>query len=118
MDKMVWVLSFILIVGIEGINAAEKYDVKSFRILTKLCTKCHGTPFYMAKQIDEDDWDFFFENEEKMLKLHKDKSEGMNAFKSTLFQSYKEKLRKFLIDNSKYSGTVHGCDGNFCGTHH
>ena len=40
--------------------AAEKYDTKALRTVQKLCTSCHGTPFYMAKQIDEDDWEFFF----------------------------------------------------------
>jgi len=35
--------------------AAEKYDTRVFRIVIKLCTPCHGTPFYMAKQLDSDD---------------------------------------------------------------
>ena len=96
--------------------AAEKYDTKALRIVTKLCTSCHGTPFYMAKQIDEDDWEFYFETEGKLEKLHKNEPEGVKAVKSPLFQERKERILKFFIDNSMYSGAVNGCDANFCGT--
>ena len=99
-------------------TAAEKYDTKAFRVLTKLCTPCHGTPFYMAKQIDDDDWEFYFETEGKLAKIHKSKPKGLTSLKSSLFQTYKKRLQKFLVNNSKFSGKVHGCDANFCGTHH
>ncbi|HIP19191.1 MAG TPA: hypothetical protein EYG78_07640 [Sulfurovum sp.] len=99
-------------------NAAEKYDTKAFRIITKLCTPCHGTPFYMAKQVDGDDWEFFFKKEKTMLKIHKGEPKGLTSLKSSLFKSKKKRIKKFLVNNSKYSGKVHGCDANFCGTHH
>jgi len=99
-------------------SAAEKYDTKAFRVITKLCTPCHGTPFYMAKQVDDDDWEFFFKKEETMLKIHKGKPKGIQSLKSSLFKSKKKRIKKFLVNNSKYSGKVHGCDANFCGTHH
>jgi len=96
--------------------AAEKYDTKSLRTVQKLCSSCHGTPFYMAKQIDEDDWEFFFETEGKLEKIHKGEPEGLKSLKSSAFKKRKERILKFLIDNSKYSGAVNGCDANFCGT--
>jgi len=98
--------------------SAEKYDTKAFRTVQKLCTSCHGTPFYMAKQIDEDDWDFYFETAGKLEKIHKDKPEALTSLKSPLFQDRKKRLLKFFIDNSKFSGAVNGCDANFCGTVH
>ena len=98
--------------------AAEKYDTTAFRTVTKLCTSCHGTPFYMAKQIDDDDWEFYFETKGKLEKLHKDKPEALEVLNGPLFKKRKKRLLKFLIDNSKYSGAVNGCDANFCGTVH
>ena len=100
------------------IHAAEKYDTKALRVVQKLCTSCHGTPFYMAKQIDEDDWEFFFETPGKLEKIHRDKPEALANLKSSSFKQRKERILKFFIDNSKFSGTVNGCDGNFCGTVH
>ena len=99
-------------------TAAENYDTKAFRTLTKLCTPCHGTPFYMAKQIDDDDWEFFFEEDDTLLKIHKNKPKGLKSLKSALFKNRKKRLLKFLVNNSKFSGKVHGCDANFCGTRH
>ena len=98
--------------------AAEKYDTKALRTVQKLCTSCHGTPFYMAKQIDEDDWEYYFETPGKLENIHKNESEALTSLKSSLFKDRKERLMKFLIDNSKYSGAVNGCDANFCGTVH
>lgn len=98
--------------------AAEKYDTKALRTVQKLCTSCHGTPFYMAKQIDEDDWEFFFETPGKLEKIHKDKPEALKSLKSSLFKKRKKRIMKFLINNSMYSGAVNGCDANFCGTVH
>jgi len=98
--------------------AAEKYDTKALRTVQKLCTSCHGTPFYMAKQVDDDDWEFFFETQGKLEKIHKDKPEALTSLKSSLFQKRKDRLLKFFIDNSKFSGAVNGCDANFCGTVH
>ena len=61
-----------LIFGITTFTyASEKYDTAAFRTVTKLCTSCHGTPFYMAKQIDDDDWDFFFNAPDKLEKCTK-----------------------------------------------
>ena len=97
---------------------AEKYDTKAFRTITKLCTPCHGTPFYMAKQVDDDDWEFYFKTKGKLLAIHKGKPKGIESLKSSLFKSREKRLLKFFVKNSKYSGTVHGCDANFCGTHH
>ena len=96
--------------------AAEQYDTKSLRVVQKLCTSCHGTPFYMAKQIDDEDWEFYFETEGKLEKLHKDEPEGVKAVQNPLFKNRKERILKFFIKNSKYSGAVNGCDANFCGT--
>ena len=111
--------STVLIVGvITSTYAAEKYDTTAFRTVTKLCSACHGTAFYMAKQIDDDDWDFYFNTEGKLKKLHKDKPEGLVAVSSPLFEKRKKRLLKFFIANSKYSGAVNGCDANFCGTNH
>jgi len=109
----------ILIVGITSlISAAEKYDTRAFRTVTNLCSSCHGTAFYMAKQIDDDDWDFYFNTKGKLEKLHQNKPEGLKAITNPLFLKRKERLLKFFIKNSKFSGSVHGCDANFCGTHH
>ncbi len=96
--------------------AAEKYDTKALRTVTKLCSSCHGTAFYMAKQIDDDDWEFYFETKDKLQKLHKGDPKGVAAINNPLFQQRKKRLLKFFIDNSKFSGSVHGCDANFCGT--
>ena len=98
--------------------AAEKYDTTAFRTVTKLCTSCHGTPFYMAKQIDDDDWDFFFNTPGKLEKVHKDTPKALVSLKTRTFKSRKKRLLKFFIANSKFSGAVNGCDANFCGTNH
>ena len=100
------------------ISAAERYDTTAFRTATKLCTSCHGTPFYQAKQIDDDDWEFYFETKGKLEKLHKDKAAALAVFNGTLFKKRKKRLLKFFIANSKFSGAVNGCDANFCGTNH
>jgi len=97
---------------------AERYDTKAFRTITKLCTPCHGTPFYMAKQVDEDDWKFYFKTKGKLLAIHKGNPKGIKSLKSSLFTSREKRLLKFFVKNSKFSGAVHGCDANFCGTHH
>ena len=99
-------------------QAAEKYDTRAFRIVTKLCTPCHGTPFYMAKQVDEDDWKYYFKKEGKLLSIHKKSPKGVASLKNALFTKHEKRLLKFFVRNSKYSGVVHGCDSNFCGTHH
>jgi len=113
------ILTTVLVTGILTLTqAAEKYDTKAFRTITKLCTPCHGTPFYMAKQIDDDDWKFYFETKGKLLNIHKGDAKGIKSLKSSLFTSRKKRLLKFFVKNSKYSGAVHGCDANFCGTHH
>ncbi|WP_373029583.1 hypothetical protein [Sulfurovum sp.] len=113
------ITSAFLIIALSSFSyTAEKYDTKALRTVQKLCTSCHGTPFYMAKQIDEDDWEFFFETPGKLEKIHKDKPEALTNLKSSLFQNRKERLMKFLMDNSKFSGAVNGCDANFCGTVH
>lgn len=110
---------FALIIAITSLSyAAEKYDTRAFRTLTKLCKACHGTPFYMAKQIDDDDWDFYFNTPGKLEKIHKGKPEALANLKIGRFKNHKKRILKFLINNSKYSGSVHGCDANFCGTHH
>ena len=96
--------------------AAENYDTKALRTVTKLCTSCHGTPFYMAKQVDEDDWEFYFETEGKLEKIHKGNEKALKSLNSPLFKKRKDRLLKFFINNSMYSGVVHGCDANFCGT--
>lgn len=98
--------------------AAEKYDTKSFRIIQKLCYSCHGTAFYLAKQLDDDDWEYLFETKGKLEKIHKKKPKALKVLKNKKFKYNKKRLLKFFIDNSKFSGSVHGCDANFCGTHH
>ena len=98
--------------------AAEKYDTTAFRTATKLCSSCHGTAFYMAKQIDDDDWDFYFNTPGKLKKIHQKSPKGLEAVQSKRFKGHKKRLLKFFIANSKFSGSVHGCDANFCGTHH
>jgi len=72
----------------------------------------------MAKQIDDDDWEFYFNTEGKLAKIHKDKPKGLAAVSSSFFEKRKERLLKFFIANSKFSGAVNGCDANFCGTNH
>lgn len=115
MNKLTTVFLCVLVQGAFG---AESYDVKSFRTVNKLCGKCHGTPFYMAKQKGDDTWEDFFENEQTLLDLHKEQPKAVANLQSKRFKYYREDILKFFIDNSKYSGVVHGCDANFCGTHH
>ena len=99
-------------------TAAENYDTTALRTASKLCMSCHGTPFYQAKQIDDDDWEFYFNTPGKMEKIHKNDPKGLKAVNSPLFKKRKKRLLKFFIANSKYSGAVNGCDANFCGTNH
>ena len=111
------IIHLFLISAISSLSyAAEKYDTKALRTVQKLCTSCHGTPFYMAKQIDEEDWEFFFETKGKLEKIHKNEPEGLASLQTPLFKKRKERILKFFIDNSKFSGAVNGCDANFCGT--
>jgi len=113
------ILSSLLLVGFtSSATSAEKYDTTAFRTATKLCTSCHGTAFYLAKQIDDDDWEFYFNTPGKLEKIHKGKPEALKAFHGSLFKKRKDRLLKFFIANSKYSGAVNGCDANFCGTNH
>ena len=113
------IISAFLICDVSTLSyAAEKYDTKALRTVQKLCTSCNGTPFYMAKQIDEEDWEFFFETEGKLEKIHKNEPEGLASLKNPMFTKRKERILKFFIDNSKFSGAVNGCDANFCGTVH
>jgi len=108
-----------LIFGITTFTyAAEQYDTTAFRTVTKLCTSCHGTAFYMAKQIDDDDWEFYFNTPGKLEKIHKGKPKALASLKKGTFKSRKKRLLKFFIANSKFSGAVNGCDANFCGTNH
>jgi len=108
-----------LIAAVNSLSyAAEKYDTKALRTVQKLCTSCHGNTFYMAKKKDEDNWEFYFKTPRKLEKIHKEKPQALTSLKSSLFQKRKERIMKFLIDNSKYSGAVNGCDANFCGTVH
>ena len=72
----------------------------------------------MAKQVDEDDWNFYFNTKGKLTSMHKGEPKGLKSLKSSLFQKRQKRLLKFLVDNSKYSGKVNGCDANFCGTNH
>ena len=99
-------------------TAAENYDTTALRTASKLCMSCHGTPFYQAKQIDDDDWEFYFNTPGKLEKIHKDQPKALKTFNSSHFKKRKKRLLKFFIANSKYSGAVNGCDGNFCGTNH
>lgn len=117
MKKMINVALLIAVVGSFS-YAAEKYDTQALRTVQKLCTSCHGTPFYLAKQIDEEDWKFFFKTPGKLEKVHKEQPEALKSLKSSIFKKRKERIMKFLIDNSKFSGAVNGCDSNFCGTNH
>lgn len=113
------IVSSLCIAGFTVLSyGAEKYDTTAFRTATKLCASCHGTPFYQAKQTDDDDWEFYFNTPGKMEKMHKDKPEGLKAINSATFKKRKKRLLKFFIANSKYSGAVNGCDANFCGTNH
>ncbi len=118
MKKNGWIL--LLYIGFLSTctSAAERYDTKAFRIVTKLCSPCHGTPFYMAKQIDEDDWEYFFKTPGELEKIHKGNTKALASLNSSLFQQKKKRILKYFINNSKFSGSVHGCDANFCGTHH
>lgn len=112
-------LLLVLFISLIPLNAAEQYDGKALRTITKLCTSCHGTSFYMAKQKDEDEWEEFFEeNDKKLLEVHKGSAKGLEHIQNKRFKYYREKILKFFKNNSKYSGKVHGCDANFCGTHH
>ncbi len=115
--KLLLLTSFLLGLSTTAF-AAEKYDTKAFRTATKLCYSCHGTPFYLAKQLDDDDWDFYFNTKGKLEKIHKGKPEAISALRSPLFKKRKERLLKFFIANSMYAGAVNGCDANFCGTLH
>ena len=56
-----------LCIALQSAHGAERYNEKSFRVVLKLCGKCHGIPFYMAKQKDEDEWAEYFESDEKLL---------------------------------------------------
>ncbi len=113
------IASSLIIAGFTSFSyAAERYDTTAFRTATKLCTSCHGTAFYQAKQIDDDDWEFYFNTPGKMEKMHQDEPKGLKAINSSLFKKRKKRLLKFFIANSKYSGAVNGCDANFCGTNH
>ena len=109
-------ISFLLAALSSFSYAAENYDTTALRTASKLCMSCHGTPFYQAKQIDDDDWEFYFNTPGKMEKIHKEK--GLSAVTNPLYKKRKKRLLKFFIDNSKYSGAVNGCDANFCGTNH
>lgn len=116
--KKVKLLILVLFCCMQTMQAAERYNEKSFKVVLKLCGKCHGTPFYMAKQKDDDEWTDYFESDEKLLNLHKGKTEAVENIEGKRFKYYRSNILKFLIDNSKYAGTVHACDANFCGPNH
>jgi len=108
-----------LLLGFSSFSfSAENYDTKAFRTVTKLCSSCHGTAFYMAKQIDDDDWEFYFNTKGKLKQLHKNNAKGLASLNNKRFLKHKKRILKFFIKNSKFSGAVNGCDANFCGTNH
>lgn len=100
------------------LTAAENYDTKALRTVQKLCTSCHGTSFYFAKQSDDDDWKYYFTTKGKLESIHKKEPKALKNLNKPIFKKRKKRIMKFMIDNSKYSGSVHGCDANFCGTNH
>ena len=112
------IISLILFSLTISAQAAERYDTKGFRNFTKLCTSCHGTPFYASQQIDADDWEFYFKKDETLLKIHKKDPKALEIFRGASYGNKKKRMAKFLIDNAADSGKVHGCDANFCGTNH
>lgn len=109
---------FISSLLIQTLYGAEKYDSKTFRVITKQCGMCHGTPFYFAKQKDEDTWTEYFEEDQALVDVHQKDPKALKRIQSKRFKYYKKNILKFFIANSKYSGAVHGCDANFCGAHH
>jgi len=108
----------ILFCLLQTTHAAEKYDVKAFRTVLKLCGECHGVPFYLAKQKDEDEWAEYFESDKTLLDLHKDNKMAIENIQSKRFKYFRNRILKFFINNSKYATKVHGCDSNFCGANH
>jgi hypothetical protein len=118
MKKLIVTMIFATLL-VQTTYGAEKYDDKSFRVIMKLCGMCHGTPFYFAKQKDEDTWTEYFEEDQKALvAVHKKDPKALKNIRSKRFKHFRKNILKFFIANSKYSGAVHGCDANFCGAHH
>ncbi len=115
--RLLTIVGCVLLGWMSFATAQEKYDVKAFRIVDKLCSSCHGTPFYFAKQVDEDDWEYFFEPG-RLEKIHKNKPVALKNLASKRLAKHRKRVLKFFVDNSKFSGAVHGCDANFCGTRH
>ena len=104
-----------IIVGIFSsyLVAAETYDTGAMRTASKLCMSCHGTPFYQAKQLEDIDWEDYFNIPGKMEEVHKE--EDRKVFNTSRYKKNKKKMLRFYIQFSKYAGAVHGCDANSCG---
>ncbi len=107
---------FLILFG-NALNAAERYDGKAYGVVNNLCGSCHGIPFHLTKIKDDDEWKEYFQNEKNLIDSHKGKPEALKSIQSKKFVYFKKRIVKFFIENSKYSGKVHGCDADFCGVH-
>ena len=89
MKSLLSIMLFLIFFG-NTLYANESYDVKSFRVITKLCGKCHGIPFHLAKQKDGDEWEEDFEDDQTLLTMHQKEPEALSNLKSTRFKYYRK----------------------------
>ena len=96
---------------------AMNYD-NAITTFKKSCKSCHGTPYYGAQMLDEDQWEEFFEKgDDKLLSVHQKDKKALKKITASYYKNRREDLIEFLVNNAKDSGAVPPCTSNTCGIH-
>jgi len=108
-----------IMIGLIGsmlVTSVYAYNERGLKTYKKVCKKCHGSPFKGAAMKTSDEWrDLFDANGEHILALHKDLPKVFKKLHSSYYKNRKASLVDFLVNSSKDSGVVVGCDANHCG---
>ena len=111
--KKVIAITILMLVSLTSANANDIKGVKAYK---KLCITCHGGPFRTSAMHTIDEWEDIEElSKIPFITLHKEEPEALTKFDKSMTEKRRNYLFKFLINNAKDSGTVPGCNGNYCG---
>jgi hypothetical protein len=90
-------------------------EERAMSLYKKTCFKCHGGGTYVSKLYDEFEWkDMFKDDARKLITAHSRSEDAMKKLTSSYFKNRVNDLGQFLIDNSKYSGTIPDCATGEC----
>jgi len=106
-------ISIVLLLSLS--TSLSAYYKKGMQKWKKKCISCHGNPFRGAMMHTQDEWEEIRDSSQTpILDLHKDDQESFIILQKKMTKKTREYLFKFLIGNAKDSGSVPGCDSNYC----